>query len=58
MVSFSTNVALIDEVLLPNLKQGKNHYSKNISNLTDGSVYFISLETSLEQVTHKLIVSE
>lgn len=52
------NGALIDEVLLPNLKQGKNHYSKNISNLTDGSVYFISLETSTEQVTHKLIVSE
>jgi hypothetical protein len=50
--------ALIDEILLKDLKQGKNQYSKNISKLTGGSVYFISLETSTEQATHKLIIAK
>jgi len=50
--------ALIDKIVLTNLNTGKNHYSKNISKLTDGSVYFISLETSTEQATHKLIIAK
>ena len=49
--------ALVDKVLLKGLSAGKNQYSKNISNLTDGSVYFISLETSTEKATHKLIIA-
>lgn len=50
--------ALIDEVILNGLSAGKNQYSKNIRNLTDGSVYFISLETSTEKATHKLIIAK
>jgi len=50
--------ALIEKIMLNDLKQGKNQYSKNISKLTDGSVYFISLETSTEQTTHKLILAK
>lgn len=50
--------ALVDKVLLKGLSPGKNQYSKNISNLTDGSVYFISLETSTEKATHKLIIAK
>ncbi|RYM34209.1 T9SS type A sorting domain-containing protein [Brumimicrobium glaciale] len=50
--------ALMDKILLQNLTAGKNVYSKNISKLTGGNVYFISLETATEKATHKLIVGK
>jgi len=52
-----TKGALIDKVLMTNLKPGKNHYTKAIDKLSNGSVYFISIETSKEQITHKLIIA-
>lgn len=52
------NGALVDEVFLRNLQSGKNQYSKNMSTLTDRNIYFISLETSTEQTTHKLIIAK
>lgn len=50
--------ALIDSIFLTNLNLGKNLYTKNINNLNNGSVYFISLETPTEQITHKLIIQK
>lgn len=49
---------LIDKIPLTNLNVGKNHYTKGINGLTNGGVYFISLETSSEQTTHKLIIAK
>lgn len=52
-----TKGTLIDKSLLTNLAPGKNQYTKSIDKLSNGSVYFISLETSNEQITHKLIIA-
>lgn len=49
---------LIEETLLKNLSKGENVYTKNIDNLTNGSVYLITLETSEEHITQKLIVEQ
>jgi hypothetical protein len=49
---------LIEETLLKNLSRGENVYTKNIDNLTNGSVYLITLETSGERITQKLIVEQ
>lgn len=48
--------AIVDEVVLTNLNVGENNYSKEIDKLANGSVYFISLETSTQKTTHKLII--
>lgn len=48
--------ALIDKIQLTNLNIGKNHYIKDMNRLTNGSVYFFSLEISTEQITCKLII--
>lgn len=50
--------ALIDKIPLTNLNVGKNHYTMNLNGLMNGSVYFISLETSTEQITRKLIIAK
>lgn len=50
--------ALIDKIVLSSLNAGEHTYKKDITNLTKGNVYFISLETSAEQVTHKLIIGK
>lgn len=55
---FDAKGALIDKILLTDLKVGRNHYTENMNSLMNGSVYFISLETSSEQITHKLIVAK
>lgn len=52
-----TKGTLIDKILLTNLASGINHYTKYFKKLSNGSVYFISLETSNEQHTHKLIIA-
>ena len=48
--------SLIDKVILSNLNQGENNYKKTISNLSNGSMYLISIETPTEKLTHKIIV--
>ncbi|MDY0104778.1 MAG: T9SS type A sorting domain-containing protein [Lentimicrobium sp.] len=55
---FDAKGALIDKILLTDLKVGRNHYTENMNSLMNGSVYFISLETSSEQITHKLIIAK
>jgi len=53
-----TKGALIEKTLLTNLNPGKNIFTKNIDKLTNGSVYYISLETAKDQVTRKLIIAQ
>lgn len=55
---FDLKGAKIDEVILTNLNIGENNYSKKIDKLSNGSVYFISLETSTRKATHKLIIKK
>lgn len=50
------NGKIIDRTVLSNLTLGVNNFEKDIANLTQGSVYFVSLETPNEKTTHKLIV--
>jgi hypothetical protein len=55
---YDAKSALIDKIRLTNLNAGKNHYTENMNNLINDSVYFISLETSGEKITHKLIIAK
>ncbi|MDC0637144.1 T9SS type A sorting domain-containing protein [Flavobacteriaceae bacterium] len=47
---------ILDRSLLTDLVMGTNHIEKNIEHLTPGNVYFVSLETSNQKTTHKLII--
>lgn len=49
---------LIDEVKFVNQKKGKQTYSKIIECLVNGSVYFLSIETSNETETRKLVIEK
>lgn len=49
---------VIEKVKLTNLKIGENSYQKVSNKLTKNGVYFISLETTGEKMTRKLIVSK
>jgi len=49
---------LITEELLKNQAVGEQSFSKNINNLSRGSIYLIQLETPYETFTEKLIVEE
>ena len=49
---------IIEKTILTNLSIGKNIFEKEVTKLTKGSVYFITLETSNNKTTHKLIVKK
>ena len=53
---FDMKGVLLNKTLLENLNEGEKLYTKELSNLTNGNVYLISLETSTEKVTQKLII--
>jgi len=42
--------------VLKNLKTGKNSLSRKIKNLSNGVVYFVTIETTVEKATQKIIV--
>lgn len=50
--------SLIETFVLKNQKIGKNNYSKEINNLANGNIYLITVETSYERITRKLIVEK
>ena len=56
LIIHDLNGKIIDKVILSNLSIGSNFYEKDITKLTNGSVYFISIETSNIKTTHKLVV--
>ncbi len=55
---FDMKGVLLNRTFLENLNQGKNLYKKELSNLANGNIYLISLETSTEKVTQKLIIEK
>jgi hypothetical protein len=55
---FDLKGVLINKTILKNVNKGKNLYTKEINDLTNGSVYLISLETSFEKITQKLIIEK
>lgn len=48
--------ALIENTILRNLKAGANSYSKSIRHLVGIGVYFVTLETTHEKTTQKIII--
>ncbi|MBU2018715.1 MAG: T9SS type A sorting domain-containing protein [Bacteroidetes bacterium] len=46
----------IENTTLQNLQVGENTYSKRIKNLVKGGVYYITLETTYEKATQKIII--
>lgn len=55
---FDLKGTIIDKIKLTDLNIGENNYNKEIDNLTNGSMYLISLETSTQKTTHKLIIKK
>lgn len=53
---YNENGVLLDRSTLEFLKAGDNTFSKKITNLTKGGVYFIKVETSYEKAEQKIIV--
>jgi len=47
---------LIENTVLKNLQAGENTYSKRIKNLINGGIYYITIETTYEKATQKIIV--
>jgi hypothetical protein len=48
---------LLDRSILNTLKSGENTFSKRIENLTKGGVFFVTIETSYEKASQKIIVN-
>lgn len=48
----------IDDILISNQVVGENVYRKKISNLTNGGIYFVTIETSYEKAIRKIIVEK
>jgi hypothetical protein len=44
--------------VLPGLNPGRNSVIRNLKNFSDGRVFFISLETSSEKATQKIIIEQ
>ena len=47
---------LIENTVLKNLQAGENTYSKRIKNLINGGIYYITIETTYEKATQKIII--
>ncbi len=47
---------LIEQKVLTNLQIGENNYSKRIKKLSNGGIYLITLETTYEKATQKIII--
>lgn len=47
---------LINKINLTDLSIGPNYYQQEISSIAKGNVYFITVETTSQKTTHKLIV--
>jgi hypothetical protein len=50
------NGKLIENSVLKNLNVGENTYSTKINNLINGGIYYITIETTYEKATQKIIV--
>ena len=48
--------AIVDQITLTDLSVGLNQYEKEMTGLSKGGVYFITLESSQHKKTHKLVI--
>jgi hypothetical protein len=55
---FDMAAALLSKTALKHLNEGENQYRKELSNLTNDAIYLITIETSTEKATRKLILSK
>jgi hypothetical protein len=53
---FNSSGQLLDKSILKTPKLGENTFSKGIKKLSNGGVYFITIETSYEKASQKIIV--
>lgn len=53
---FNSSGQLLDKSILKTPKLGENTFSKKIKGLTSGGVYFITIETSYENASQKVII--
>jgi hypothetical protein len=52
------NGKIFENSVLPGLNPGRNSVIRNLKNFSDGRVFFISLETSSEKATQKIIIEQ
>ncbi len=52
------NSKLVENVILNNLQVGENTYSKKIKNIINGGAYYITIETTYEKATQKIIIEQ
>ena len=50
------NGRTIEQTVLSELGLGEHIYSKKIDGLTDGGIYFITIETDGEKATQKIVI--
>jgi hypothetical protein len=53
---FNSKGELLDKSILKTPELGENTFSKRIKKLTNGGVFFITIETSYEKSSQKIIV--
>ncbi len=53
---YSVDGKKIEEKIFKNQPAGEHAFSKSIKNLIEGGTYFLTIETSYEKSTHKIIV--
>jgi hypothetical protein len=56
LIISDTNGKVLEKSVLKNLKTGKNSLSRKIKHLSNGGVYFVTIETASERATRKIIV--
>ena len=55
---YDGNGKIFENSVLPDLHPGRNSVVRNLKNFSDGRVFFISLETSSEKATQKIIIEQ
>jgi hypothetical protein len=58
LVIFDGNGKIFENSILPDLNPGRNSVIRNLKDFSDGSAYFITLETPIEKATQKIIIEQ
>jgi hypothetical protein len=56
LVIRDSNGKLLENSILENVALGENIFTKRLKNIAESGIYFISIETSYEKSTQKLII--
>jgi len=52
----NSNGNVVDKTVIKSLKIGENNFSKRIEQLTNGGVYFVTIESSYEKASQKIMI--